>query len=479
MTATGALATRPGMHFSDKIRNLSLDLGDRATADTTLNRIAQLPFVDSIIALPDFHQKEDMEAPSSIAITTRKMIVPEFTSVAVNDGMGVVVTNLRSADMTPERLLAFFTRVNSHSSANFFDKNRYSLSSAELRAAILRGAPAVLGKYGFDSSVLGRLESDGFASELREGVGPGMDIVPRQLLMTGFSRSEMGLNFGGNHFLEVQAVDKVFDSAVARSWGLEPDQVVVMYHLGPGPFSGTLLHHLSRRSKLQRSRVPLFFLSKLLYHFAQRLRHGDAAQKWSAHFRRNGWSILPEASEEGILFRRALAMAMNFGFAYRMATIRAIMDGLHEAIGAPTDASLLCDVSHNGISQEVVDGDDAWVARHNACRLVSGKPTIVAGSYDVPSYLGIGLSGMNGRYHSYDHGAGSLIEEQRRSGRLAIAPGAMVRHVMTRGRRARLVAREEFPMRSSAPIDRLMSCLQDADVMRPVIRLRPLGNLKN
>ena len=225
----------------------------------------------------------------------------------------------------------------------------------------------------------------------------------------------MGLNFGGNHFLEVQVVDEVLDTAVGRAWGLERGQVVVMYHLGPGPFSGTLLHHVSRRSKLQRSRVPLFFLSKLLYHYVQRLGRGTAGAKWAAHFRRNGWTALPESSEEGILFRRCLAMATNFGFAYGLATVRAITDAIQESVSAQVDASLLCDISHNGISRELVGREAVWVARHNACRLEPGKPAIVAGTHDVPSYLGIGLDGTDGQYHSYDHGAGTIIQIGRAS----------------------------------------------------------------
>ena len=450
------------------------------TLAATLSEISQLPFVESVLALPDVHQKQDMEVPSSVAITTRDVIVPEFTSVAVNDGMGIVATTLRASEMTADRLATFFARVNSNSARHFFDSNRYSLSARELRDVALRGGRAVLARYGLDPAILDRMEDGGGPAAEIPGAGDlDLDAVPLQLLLTRFARSEMGLNFGGNHFLEVQVVDEVLDGEASRRWGLERDQVVVMYHLGPGPFSGTLLHHYSRRAKLYGRRVPLYFFSKLLFHYAQRLGQGSLRRKWALHFRRNRWTALADSSQEGILFLRALAMATNFGYAYRLATVKAIQDGLHESLSPEVRGTLVCDISHNGIARERNGGGGAWVARHNACRLEPGRPTIVAGSHDVPSYLGIGLDGSGGKYQSYDHGAGTLIEKQRRSGRLTTSAGSVQKHVMTRGREGRLIAREEIPLRSSEPIDGLLSCLQRARILRPVIRLKPLGTLKN
>ena len=461
----------------DKLIRLSLGDPTPGPILDVLERMAGLPFVDSVLALPDVHWKEQMEVPSSISVTTRDMVVPEFTSMAVNDGMGVVKTGLRIADMTPERLEAFFTRVNSHAAANFFDTNRYSISSDELRKVLYQGARGLLARYGMNESVLDRIE-DGGRYPTALGDGDLTEMVPVQML-TKFSRSEMGLNFGGNHFLEVQAIDDVLDEDVARRWGFERGQVIVMYHLGPGPLGGTLLNHYSRRTKLQRSRVPLFFLSKLLFHYVQRMGRGSTGRKWGIHFRQNGWTPLPAQSDEGILIRRAMAMAINYGYGYRLGTIRAIMDGLQEAISPSLRGELFCDITHNGAAESGSEDGISWIARHNACPLEPGKPTIVAGSCDVHSYVGIGGGGIDARLNSYDHGAGNLIEHYREAGRLNEIPGSVLRFRMTRGRKAVLESRKEIPLRTSEPIDRLMECFAQHGMMRPVLRLRPLGNLKN
>jgi tRNA-splicing ligase RtcB len=304
------------------------------------------------------------------------------------------------------------------------------------------------------------------------------DVVPLHLLTTRFGRSEMGLNFGGNHFLEVQVVDEILDP-VATRWGLREGQVVVMYHLGPGPFSGTLLHHYSRRTKLKSHRVPMFFLSKLFFHYVQRFGRANASRAWALHFRHNRWTPFPVDSEEGRVFRAVLGMALNFGFAYRLGTVRAIMDGLAETISPTLRSELLCDISHNGITRETWGGHTGWVARHNACRLAPGRPAIVAGSYDVASYLGVGLDGGDGQMHSYDHGAGNLIEHFRERDQLAQASGSVMRLKMTRGKNAEVVRRTDVPMHAAAPIDLVMECLERNRIVRPAVRLRPIGNFKN
>jgi tRNA-splicing ligase RtcB len=447
--------------------------------DARLAEVAALPFVTSVLGLPDRHQKGAMEVPSSIGIATRDVLVPEFTSVAVNDGMGVVATDLHARDLTPARIEALFARIGSRASGHVLERNRYSLTSDVLRRVLVDGGGAVTGRYGFDPAIVERMEN-GARIELPGDPERALrNCVPPALLDARLVASEMGLNFGGNHFLELQVVDEVRDATLAARWGLRPGQVVVMYHLGPGPFSGTLLHHYSRRTKLDARRAPAFFLSKLAFHYLQRRGEGRAADKWRTHFRSNGWTPIAAGSPEGEAFRAAMAMAMNFGYAYRLATVRAIVDGLRECVSPAVKTELLCDISHNGITEETLAGERAWVARHNACRLAPGRPTIVAGAWDVPSWLGVGLSDAGGRMHSYDHGAGHLIETARAAGRLSPTGDTVLRVRMTRGRKACVVNARPVAVVRPGPIDALMSRLEQDELMRPVVRLRPIGNLKN
>jgi tRNA-splicing ligase RtcB len=478
MTTQVASAPRAAQ-TSGKLIRLSIGGEPPPAMLEVLGRVAAEPYVDSVLALPDLHWKSDMEVPSSLAITTRDFMVPEFTSMDVNDGMGVIPTGLSEADMSPERIGALFASINANSATGHFDRNRYSLSAQELRATLTRGAGALLERYQLDSGVLAGFEDGGCVPDAGLGMPRLLDVVPLQLLHTTFTRSEMGLNFGGNHFLEVQVVDEVLDAEVAKRWGFQKGQVVVMYHLGPGPFSATLLNHYSRRTKLPPARVPLYFFSKLLFHYLQRAGKGTLAGKWRMHFRQNGWTPVGARSEEGRLLRQAMTMAINFGYAYRLATVRAIADGLAASFSPRLEWRLFCDISHNGI--EELPGTDGvrFVARHNACRLVPGQPTIVAGMYDVPSYLGVGNPAVSETLRSYDHGAGHLIESARSHDRLSVGVGEITRFRMTRGRSGRVVSLKTLPMRSAEHMDGLMECFRTQGMMQRVIRLRPIGNMKN
>ncbi len=464
---------------ADVLSLLSLPGQDTREVDARLAELAGQPWVRSVLGLPDRHQKGSMEVPSSIGIATRGVIVPEFTSVAVNDGMGVVVTDLRERDLSPARIRALFAWIGAQGASHVLERNRYSLDAATLRRVLVQGGRAVAARYDLDPVVTSRMEN-GARIELPDDPDRCLrTCVPPALMNPHIAASEMGLNFGGNHFLEVQVVDEVRDAALAARWGLRQGQVVVMYHLGPGPFSGNLLHHWSRRTKLDPRRAPALLLSKLAFHYGQRLTHGALTAKWRTHFRSNGWTPIAEDSPEGRSFNAAMAMAMNFGYAYRLATVRAILDGVHQTISPQVRAELLCDVSHNGITQERLGDERCWVARHNSCRLLPGQPTIVAGAWDVPSVLGIGISDSDGRMHSYDHGAGHLIETARATGRLQPTRHTVTRVRMTRGPRARVTRMHTIPVMHPGPLDGLLHRLEEHQLMRAVLRLRPLGNLKN
>jgi RNA-splicing ligase RtcB len=177
--------------------------------------------------------------------------------------------------------------------------------------------------------------------------------------------------------------------------------------------------------------------------------------------------------------RQALAMATNVGFVYRLATVAAIRDALADVFGGAAGFRLLADIAHNTLFQERHAGSDAWVARHNACRLDPASPVLIAGAHDVPSYVGRADAAADPDLHSYDHGAGHLIADRRAQGRLAAAHGITVRLKMSRGARGRVLERELVPLRDAEPIERLFECLERRGMLHPSVRLRPLGTLKN
>jgi tRNA-splicing ligase RtcB len=469
---------RAGTAAGDKLTVLAADRPPDPALVARLERIAELPFVAGVLALPDLHQKGNAEVPSSISITTVDTIVPEFSSVAVNDGMGIIATDVDARGMSPARVLDFFAAMNAHAATHVLHANRYSLTAPQLVRAALEGGRAGAAFYGLDATTPARMEGGG-AVPVPGGDAAWDHAVPALLKGSRVGRSEMGLNFGGNHFLELQVVDEVFDPVLAASWGVAENRVLAMYHLGPGPFGATLLHHYTRRRSMNAARAPWFFLSKLLHHYGPDggAPRASLGARWSHHFRRNGHTGFAAESPAGLALRQALAMATNFGFAYRAATIAAVRDALQSAVSPDAHAALVCDVMHNSILPAT--GGTAWVARHNTCRIVPDAPAIVAGMHDVPSYLCVGGSPRTAGLNAYDHGAGQWIEAWRHTGRLVPGETTMTRVRMKRGPGPVARRVDTLPVRTPEPVARLVSTLEQQDMIHPVARLRPIATLKN
>ena len=153
--------------------------------------------------------------------------------------------------------------------------------------------------------------------------------MPRVLRTFPGFRAEFGLNFGGNHFLEVQYVSDLVDTEVAARWNLFPGQVAVMSHLGPGPFTGNLLHLYSRREKVRFCRRMLYFGLKLPLHS---LTRGSAsfADRYRAYFRPKRFQGFSLDSEIGRDLFHIILLGSNFGYAYQVGCYKAVSDALEQ-----------------------------------------------------------------------------------------------------------------------------------------------------
>ena len=223
------------------------------------------------IVLPDLHYKPQMEAPSSTAISTGKYIVPSLASAAINDGMSIIKLPFKKEDLTDEVIKDFFTEINLHASKNKLEMNKYSLSKEELLDVCLNGASAVVDKFDLDKDIINSIELSGAINE-ELSADDVKRLVPKALLKSKFGRAEFGLNFKGNHFLELQYINDVLDENYAKKFKVEEDDVMVMTHLGPGPFTGNLMRMYTNRKKLSFLHKTMFFFAKSYFHLLERKR---------------------------------------------------------------------------------------------------------------------------------------------------------------------------------------------------------------
>ena len=453
-----------------------LDTADpRLAAEQIADDIAALEYVVESVRLPDLHLKDGMEAPSSLVVATRNAIVPHLVSESINDGMGLISTGFDADDVSPEQLEAILRFVNRAGATSKAASTSYSWTRELLEAACRVGAEPLLEHYGLDPKFLNSIEDRGRATDEPLSYSEFASAVPRLLRNTRLTRGEIGLNFGGNHFLEIQRVDRIVDESEAERMRVRPGELVVMYHLGPGPLGSILSNLYAYRSKPQLHRKVGYALFRNLLHVAKGL-----------HFHRtfarlNDWLAIDADSDQGRALSSVLRVIKNYGFAYRMATIAGIADALQDTLGiGQSSLGLVVDMSHNMLQPETIAGDDYWVSRHNCCRPVTGMPGIVAGNHQVASCLTVGPQGCDDKLGGYDHGVGFLIERAQQTGSIDPDPrGLDVRRLrMTRGT-DELHQREVLPLLSSGVIEQAVASLEGMGFARPVAYLRPLATLKH
>lgn len=446
-----------------------------AEAERRAEWIEGLPYVTDVLRLPDLHMKDGMEAPSSLVVATDNVIVPHLVSESINDGMGLVATDLVSDDLAADDATTILRRMNAAGALTKAKPSRYSWTPEVLEAACREGAAPLLEHYRLDIAFIEHIEDGGRSLPGPLTYGEFTSAVPRYLRGTKLTRSEIGLNFAGNHFLEIQTVDEIADAKACERWGLRPGQIVVMYHLGPGPLGSILSNLYAYRAKPQLHR-------KLGYAFFRNVLHmGKGRDQHRTFSALNKWLTLDPDSVEGVAYANTLNVIKNYGFAYRMATIAAIFDAVHEVTGAERDSNrLVVDMSHNMLQPEMIDEKTRWVSRHNCCRPRPGMPGIVAGNHQVPSCITIGPPGCDAKLSGYDHGVGFLIDQAQLDDELGADPrGLEVRRLsMTRGT-SRLLEEKVLPLLNRSPLDSALQRLSDAEMTRPVAFLRPLATLKH
>jgi tRNA-splicing ligase RtcB len=297
----------------------------------------------------------------------------------------------------------------------------------------------------------------------------------------GFTRdSQIGSIGGGNHFVEIQRVEQIYDGTTAHAWGLKPGMVTVMVHTGSvaiGHVAGGYYRDVVRKI------------------FPAGLKHPE-----------NGLFILPEGERfqaEASLFWDALHNAGNFAFANRLFLALTAVNGLSRVCGE-VDAQLLYDAPHNFMWRQELNGQDVVVHRKGACpargfdEMVGtpfeyyGEPVLVPGSMGASSFVLAG-QGNVGALWSASHGAGRALsrgdalrgneaEFQSFLERFRVVTPLDMRRPDVRLRKD-IIGKKLEDIKQEAPhaykgIGPVVETLSDAGMARKVAELVPLMTIK-
>jgi tRNA-splicing ligase RtcB len=428
------------------------------------------------VVLPDFCHKAKSEMPSSIAVATTGEIRPALTDAALNGGMALLALDVQRP---PESAVADFYRQVAErfpSPPNW----RRELTSAEVLRAATEGADFAADRYGLSGDELDHIEERG-----RLDIEPygGARRAKKELpwLVVQMSR----LRFGGigpsTHFLEMQEVEEILDPAAAGRLGLHEGQVTVQFHNGGGVLTGQLGELYARRKSASRMLRAEMSVQKPLSHVVT-ARPGLRG-RLAAYFTR-GCPAVPVDGDDGRRVLLATRLAMNYGFAYRMATFAELRRIAGSAFGAT--ARLVVDSPHNSIYEEEVGGQPAFVHRHNACRAypaamiadhpafgMTGQPLLLPGTNRTSSYLCVPEPDAHRSLYTACHGSGSIISAFERSGRSG--PDALGR--TTARYRYDGSAPAQVPQLDDHGVNEALGILTGHGLVRPVARMRPFAVL--
>ncbi len=359
----------------------------------------------------------------------------------------------------------------------------------ELAEVLYRAIPAGVGSRGkidLDESAMTAMLAGGARWAVEQGYGRSDDLacIEESGCMPGArpdavsqharerQRRELGTLGSGNHYLEVQVVDRIDDERIAAAFGLAADNIVVSVHCG----SRGLGHQIGTE-----------FLREMAI----------AAPKYGIELPDLELACAPIESDLGRRYLGAMRAAVNCALANRQ-VITHLAQSAFARLFANAHLELLFDVSHNVCREEkhVVEGERRrlFVHRKGATRAFgpgdpdlpqsfrdTGQPVFIGGSMGTASYVmtGIGEPGTAPAFASACHGAGRSLSRHQASKRWhgrRVVDDLAERGILVRSPSLRGVA-EEAPG-AYKDVGAVVNAAHAAGLARKVARLAPLVCIK-
>ncbi|MEH2440365.1 RtcB family protein [Nostoc sp.] len=332
-------------------------------------------------ATPDFHPGDAGVAIGSI-VETVGQVIPGAVGSDINCGM-----RLHVADLTIEEFLAKRDQFVEKMKGDYFFGTRDVTMTAEAMRSLFQ-----YGVLGWLDAMLNRATGSVVKSDLQQlaqesdriFLGGSMDgdwkLAPEELVPdTGLVRDGgLATIGGGNHFVEVQRVDKVENRTLAHAWGVREGQLAFMIHSGSrnvGKYIGGMWRDKAKATWQKGLKYPDSQIFPLSNH---------------SH---------PELVAS---YLQAEATAANYGFINRLLLAELLRLRLRE-VYKDVEAPLVYDLPHN---ITLLEGQ-GWVTRKGASPAHAGQPVIIPGSMSTDSYLMVGR-GNPAFCNSASHGAGRI-----------------------------------------------------------------------
>jgi tRNA-splicing ligase RtcB len=378
--------------------------------------------------------------------------------VVSNCGVRLLVSELNQEDLTPNKNRPADALYEGIPSGVGKGRKDVRFSRKDLEEILVGGvAPLVERGYG-EPEDLENIESGGRL--------PGADpeVVSDRAYERGIS--QLGTLGSGNHFLEVQYIDEIYDEEAAQAFGLQKGQVTVLIHSG----SRGLGHQVCQD-------------------YVERCM--EAAPKYGIELVDKQLAAAPIKSPEGETYLGAMSAAANFAFANRQLISHFTRQAFETTGFSPEEHPfrVLYDLAHNNAKFEEHDGREVLVHRKGATRAFGpgnaelperyrsvGQPVLVPGDMGRYSFVLAGTKGaMSETFGSSAHGAGRKMG--RRQAKRAAKGRNLKRELEDKGILIRAASRatiDEEMSEAYKDAAEVVETTHGAGIGRKVARLRPL-----
>ncbi len=435
--------------------------------DQTMDQVANVATLPGIVgkslAMPDAHQGYGFPIGGVAAMDAEDGVV-SAGGVGFDINCGV---RLLSADYSPalvrEKIGLLLEQLFREIPCGTGKAGIANVPSHELDAVMRDGAHwAVAHGYGVENDI-NHIESGGRI--------PDADPAAVSNHARERGKSQLGTLGAGNHFLEIQIVEEVYDETVAGGFGLRTGGVAVLIHTGSRGFGHQVCTDYLDIMQRGMKKYGISVVDRQL-------------------------ACVPVNSPEGRDYLHAMACAANFAFCNRQMITHWTRDVFSQVIGHGT-LTVVYDVAHNIAKRERHDVGgqltDVLVHRKGATRAfpaghpelpadyaMYGQPVLIPGSMGTCSYVLAGTErAMKETFGSACHGAGRSMS--RTAARKEMSAEQLIRELEAKGIRVRGASKgglvEENPG-AYKDVSEVVRIVHESGIARKVAKLIPIGVIK-
>ncbi|MDD4308484.1 MAG: RtcB family protein [Thermoplasmata archaeon] len=445
---------------------------DQVRKDNALEQVANVAFIPGILgrsmAMPDIHWGYGFPI-GGVAATDfdEGVLSPGGVGFDINCGVRLVRTNLSENDVK-DKVSKLIDSMFENVPSGLGSKGKVRLDQKELTDVLDTGSEwAVKNGYGWESD-LTHTEENGRMKNADSS------FVSHDAKKRG--APQLGSLGAGNHFLEIQRVEEIFDPVAAKAYGIDHvGQIMVMIHTG---------------SRGAGHQIATEYIREM----------ESAVKKYNIDLPDRQLACAPAHSPEGEAYFKAMACGANFAWANRQLILHWVRESFEKVMARSAeemDMKLVYDVCHNiaKLEEHQIDGrrKKVYVHRKGATRAFGpghsdvpqdyrdvGQPVIIPGDMGTASYVLAGTdNAMKETWGSTCHGAGRVMSRQQAIRQFT--SGQIKDNLKRDGIYVRAassdVLTEEAP-HAYKRIDDVVKVVHGAGISKLVARLKPLGVMK-